>query len=245
MSTAGQIVGGVVGAVAGFFVGGPSGVAIGAQMGMMAGGYLDPPKGPTINGPRLDDLSLQTSTYGSVVPRAYGTIALNGNVFWLENNQLKETVSKTKSGGKGGGKTTTRNYSYSATFAVGLCKGPIVGVRRIWVGPDLIYDAGSSDPTTIAASNEAAAGFEVYLGTDTQNADPRMQATLGVANTPAWRGLAYIVFYDLQLAKYGNSLAGAQIKVEVMCNLHLSVYDIQLLWGQMVAGAGVGRHALR
>lgn len=218
MSSGGQVLGGVVGAVAGFFLGGgPTGALYGAQIGMMAGGYLDPPKGPTVNGPRLDDLSVQTSTYGAVIPRVYGTVTVNGNVFWLENNRIKETVTKKKSGGKGGGsKTTTRTYTYSATFAVGLCKGPIVGVRRIWIGPDLIYDAGSSDPNTIAASNTAASGFRLYTGTDTQAADARMQATLGVPNTPAWRGLAYLVFYDLALARYANSLAGAQVRVEVI-----------------------------
>ena len=218
MSSGGQVVGGLVGAVAGFFLGGgtPSGALYGAQIGMTLGGYLDPPKGPTVNGPRLNDLSVQTSTYGAVIPRVYGTVTVNGNVFWLENNRLKETVTKKKSGGKGGGgKTTTRTYTYSATFAVGLCQGPIVGVRRIWIGPDLIYDAGSSDPGTIAASNAAASGFQLYLGTDTQAADARMQATLGVANTPAWRGLAYLVFYDLALERYANSLAGAQVKVEL------------------------------
>ncbi|NMQ28486.1 hypothetical protein E4Q23_12425 [Candidatus Accumulibacter phosphatis] len=211
MSSGGQVVGGLVGAVAGFFLGGgtPSGALYGAQIGMTLGGYLDPPKGPTVNGPRLNDLSVQTSTYGAVT--------VNGNVFWLENNRLKETVTKKKSGGKGGGrKTTTRTYTYSANFAVGLCQGPIVGVRRIWVGPDLIYDAGSSDPDTLAASNAAASGFQLYLGTDTQAPDARMQATLGVANTPAWRGLAYLVFYDLALERYANNLAGAQVRVEVV-----------------------------
>jgi hypothetical protein len=219
MSSGGQVVGGLVGAVAGFFLGGgtPSGALYGAQIGMTLGGYLDPPKGPTVNGPRLNDLSVQTSTYGAVIPRVYGTVTVNGNVFWLENNRLKETVTKKKSGGKGGGgKTTTRTYTYSATFAVGLCQGPIVGVRRIWIDPDLIYDAGSSDPDTLAASNAAASGFQLYLGTDTQAPDARMQATLGVANTPAWRGLAYLVFYDLALERYANSLAGAQVRVEVV-----------------------------
>ena len=43
-----------------------------------------------------------------------------------------------------------------------------------------------------------------------------MQAALGVANTPAYRGLAYIVFNDLELAPYSNSLAGVQVKVEVV-----------------------------
>ena len=213
----GQVIGGAVGAVAGFLLGGPTGALYGAQLGLMAGGYLDPPKGPTINGPRLDDLTVQTSTYGAVIPRVYGSVAVNGNVFWLENNALKETVTKKKSGGKGGGsKTTTRTYTYSATFAVGLCKGPIAGVRRIWIGANLIYDAGSSDPATIQASNDAADGFHIYYGTDSQSPDARIQATIGLGNTPAWRGLAYIVFYDLQLAPYGNSLAGAQVRVEIL-----------------------------
>ena len=218
MSTGGQVAGGLVGAVVGFFAGGgPTGALYGAQIGIMAGGYLDPPKGPTVNGPRLNDLTVQTSTYGAVIPRVYGTCTVNCNVIWLEGNRLKETVTKKKSGGKGGGsKTTTRTYTYSASFAVGLCEGPIVGVRRIWVGPDLIYDAGSSDPDTIAASNAAAEGFAIYLGTNTQTPDPRIQADIGVANCPAWRGLAYIVFYDLALARYSNSLMGAQVRVEVM-----------------------------
>ena len=215
MSSAGQIAGGIVGGVIGFFAGYPF---LGAQLGMLLGGSINPPKGPTTYGPTLSDLTVQTSTYGAAIPRGYGAFSVVGNIFWLENNQLKATVTKKKSGGgKGGGKkTTTVTTTYSATFAVGLCKGPIVGVRRIWIGPTLIYDATSSDPSTIAASNSAASGFVVYTGTDTQQPDTRMQATLGVANTPAWRGLAYIVFYDLQLANYGNSLAGAQVKVEVL-----------------------------
>ena len=225
MSSVGQVLGGIVGGVAGFFLGGPTGAIYGAQIGMMAGGYLDPPKGPTVNGPRLSDLSVQTATYGAVIPRVYGAVTVNGNVFWLENNTIKETVTKKKTGGKGGrAKTTTRTYSYSATFAVGLCKGPIVGVRRIWVGPDLIYDAGSSDPATITASNQAASGFAIYTGTDTQSPDARIQATLGVANTPAWRGRAYIVFYDLQLARYGNSLMGAQVRVEIVASGDTTAY---------------------
>jgi hypothetical protein len=216
MSSGGQILGGVAGAIIGFFAGGGN-VFLGAQIGMLAGGALDPPKGPTINGPRLTDLTVQGSTYGAVIPRAYGTVTVTGNLIWLENNRLKETVTKKKSGGKGGGAvSTTRTYTYSATFAVGLCKGPIFGVRRIWVGADLIYDAGSQERDAIIASNRAAEGFAIYTGTDIQEPDPRLQATLGIANTPAWRGLAYIVFYDLPLARYSNSLLGAQVRVEVV-----------------------------
>lgn len=210
----GQLAGGLIGGAIGWSLSGNP--FLGAQLGMMVGGYLDPPKTPTQEGPRVSDLTTQTSTYGAVIPRIYGTDAVAGNVIWLENNQLKETATKKKSSGKGGGgKTSTRTYTYSATFAVVLCKGPIIGIRRMWIGPDLVYDAGSSDPSTITASNQSAVGWTLYLGSNTQGADPRMQATLGVANTPAYRGLAYLVFEDFALAKYGNSLAGVQVRAEV------------------------------
>lgn len=221
MSSAGQIVGGIVGAVVGFYVGGPQGAVMGAQVGMGVGGYIDPPKGPTINGPRLSDLSAQTSTYGSPIPRIYGTVATHGNVIWLQGNKLTERVRKEKQGGKGGGGgATVKTYSYYATFAVGLADvsktGPIQGVRRIWVGGNLIYDAGSDDLETIIASNQAAKGFRVYFGDEDQMPDPRMQADLGVADCPAYRGLSYIVFYDFALKDYGNSLMAAQVKVEIV-----------------------------
>jgi len=226
MST-GQILGGGGGAIIGAILAAPTGgmslaagAILGAQLGMTAGGLLDPPKGPTVEGPRLGDLSVQTSTYGQFIPRTYGTIGLSGNVFWLENNKIKEVVKKKKSGGKGGGSSTTvKTYTYFATFAVGLCEGPIAGVRRIWIGPDLVYDAGSDDLETIIASNQASSKFKIYLGTDTQQPDSRIQAEMGVANCPAYRGLAYIVVKDLALANYGNSIAGAQVKVEVVSSI--------------------------
>jgi len=222
-SSTGQILGTIVGAVIGYFIPG-SYVAIGAALGGAIGGALDPPKGPQIVGPRLSDLSQQGTGYGSAIPRVYGSVALLGNIFWIENNQLKE-VSKTKrSGGKGGGGGSSQTtYAYYATFALGLCEGPIAGIRRIWVNGNLIYDAGAGDIETIMASNKAASGFTLYTGTESQMPDPRMQATLGVANTPAYRGLAYLVFEDFALKDYGNSLMGSQIKVEVLSSLSTSI----------------------
>ena len=245
MSSAGQIVGGLVGAVAGTLIPGV-GTWIGAQIGMTLGGLVDPPKGPTIEGPRLSDLTVQTSTYGAFIGRIKGSVSVAGNVFWLENNAIKEVRTKKKSGGKGGaGKTTTKTYSYFATFALGLGDTsdgyPYAGVRRIWIGPDLYYDAGSSDPATVAASNAASSTFAFYNGDESQSADPRIQAALGAANSPAWRGLAYIVFYDLLLAKYNNSLAAAQVRVEV---LQLgAIYDYPYTQASMPTSRGWRRSA--
>ena len=148
----GQWVGTIVGAVIGFFIPG-SYVALGAAIGGAIGAAVDPPKGPNIVGPRLTDLSVQTASYGSAIPRVYGTCAVYGTVVWIENNQLRETKSTTKSGGKGGGgggKTTT--YSYSATLAIVLCQGPIAGVRGYGAPAGLVLvSAMLPTPTALQA----------------------------------------------------------------------------------------------
>lgn len=220
-SSIGTIAGGVVGGIIGFFAGGN--VALGATLGMAIGGAiggaLDPPKTPELKGPRLGDLSVQTSTYGAIIPRNYGVIAQYGNIFWLQNDKITEVETDASAGGKGGfGKPKQKNttFSYFATFAVGLCEGPIDGIKKMWMGSDLVYDAGSTVVSDVIASMAASQYFTLYLGNDTQLPDPSIQADKGVANTPAYRGLAYIVFNDVPLESYNNSLLGAQVKVEIV-----------------------------
>lgn len=237
----GQWVGAVVGAIAGFFTGGTTWyyalgyMAQGAAVGSAVGGLIDPPKGPNIQGPRMGDLAAQSAGYGSTIPRIYGQMATFGNVFWVENNRIKE-VAKKKKNGKGGGGSTTTTYSYYATFAVSLCRGPIQGVRRVWVGSKLIYDASSVSIDQIAASNAGAKYFKLYTGSDTQLPDERMEATLGVGNVPAYRGLAYLVFEDYPLKDHGNSLMGAQVKVEVLTAASYSA------WSRTTTVADIGTH---
>jgi len=218
MSSAGQIIGGVVGGVAGAFVGNPM---LGASIGMAIGGYIDPPPGKNTVGPRLEDLTVQTSTYGAVLPRIKGTVAVTGNVFWLEGDQIKEHTKTEKVGGKGGPTAKQTTFSYTATFAVGLShqiSAPIAGIRRLWLANTLVYDAGSGDLASIIASNQmAGVMFKFYGGNDDQLPDPRMQADKGAANVSGYPGRAYIVFYDLDLTEhYNNSLMMVQAKVELV-----------------------------
>jgi len=217
VSSVGQALGMAVGGVIGAFT--PVGFIVGAQIGGMVGGYLDPPKGPNTQGPRLTDLKQQTSSYGVPIPRLYGKDAVFGNVFWIENNQIKEVATKKKTGGKGGGsKGSVTEYSYYGTFSVGVCLGPVSAIKRIWLNGKLLYVGASSDMSTIVGSTQVEQYFTAYLGTDDQPPDPRMQAALGVNATPAFRGLCYLVFKDLPLADYGNTIVGTQVKVEVLKN---------------------------
>ena len=217
--SAGQIVGGIVGAVVGWFVTyTPAGVAQGFALGAGIGGYIDPPAGPNLRGPTIDDNSFQSSAYGVALPNLRGTIATMGNVIYLENNKYKAVPKKESTGGKGGGGGgTVTTTTYYATFAVALAQAmPGSRVRRIWAGGKLIFSAGQADFGTIVENANSQSGWKYYDGAQTVP-DSRMESVLGVGNCPSYEGTAYIIFYDFDLTKYGNGLAGCPIKVEIIC----------------------------
>ena len=180
---------------------GMSGAAFGWMVGSMAGSLLFPPKAP--DGPRIEDKSVQVSTYGQPIPRIYGTHRMAGNVLW--STDLIETAKE--EGGKGGPSYTT--YSYRASFAVSICQGPITGIRRMWADGKLIYD--QSETNTGPQRDYNAQGLAIYTGSDSQLPDPTIQALKG--DTPAYRGQAYVVFTDLQLEKFGNRLPSLTFEV--------------------------------
>ncbi len=95
---------------------------------------------------------------------------------------------------------TQTDYSYSMSFAVGLCEGVITGLGRVWADGNLIDLSQATPPGFIPA-------------TKTQSPDPLIEEIEGAGNAPAWRGLAYIVFEDLPLAKFGNRIPQLQFEV--------------------------------
>lgn len=175
-----------------------------------AGGYLASTMMETstqhIEGARLNDLKVQSSTYGQAIPLLYGTHRLAGNIIWAAD--FVEHAQQEGGGGKGGVTFTTRTYTCS--FAVGLCAGAIKGVRRIWADSVLIYD---KTPDRVSPGLEDSLSVKVYLGTETQMPDPTIQSHVGAANTPAYRGLAYVVFTDLDITKYGNRIPNLTFEV--------------------------------
>ncbi len=214
----GQIIGTVAGAVVGFFAPGAY-VALGASIGGMIGGMIDPPKGPTVVGPRLDDLSFQTSTLGVPLGRAYGTVPVLGNVVWLEGDKYREVITSEEQGGKGGSTSTYETAHYYATFAVSLLRvtdaTKTVALRRLWIGSNLVYDAGSDNLESIIASNSQSALFTFYCGSDDQQPNTRWQADKGANAVSGFPCRCYIVIYDLDLEPYSRSLAMAQVKAEL------------------------------
>lgn len=201
---------GVAGAAIGGSIGGTilgvSAATIGGFIGSTVGSVVDSwiisSLAPTqrIEGPRLDSLRITSSTEGAVIPRLYGRTRIGGNIIWATDFR-EETRTTTQGGGKGGGggKVKTTEYLYYSSFAVALCEGPITGIGRIWADGKLMDTSGIT--------------WRWYPGDESQSADPFIAVKMGAANTPSYRGTAYVVFEELPLTDYGNRLP--QLSFEV------------------------------
>lgn len=181
----------------GMAVGGPIGGAIGA----LVGSRIDKAIGGSgrREGPRLQELRLTTSSYGSPVPRHFGKVRASGSIIWATD--LVE--SREKSGG-GKGKPSVTSYSYSVSFAVALSSRPITGIGRIWADGNLLRGA--------AGDLKVGGQFRLYRGFGDQLPDPLLASACG-PQCPAFRGLAYCVFEDLQLADFGNRIPALTFEI--------------------------------
>jgi hypothetical protein len=188
---------------------GVSTVALGYTTGSILGSMFFGPKAQNQQGPRLQDVSVQGSAYGNFIPITYGSIRVAGNIIWATDIVERRTRKKVRSGGKGGSSQKVTTYSYFANFATLLCEGEISNVQRIWADGRLIYDTSAGNTGITGASGK----IRIYKGTETQMPDPFIQSVMGVDNTPAYRGRAYVVFESLALAEFGNRIPNMTFEV--------------------------------
>jgi hypothetical protein len=150
-------------------------------------------------GPRLSDVPQVTGAEGASMYKVWGRYRVPGTLIWATD--YLETSSTEEVGGKGTGASSaqTTTYSYSASFAVGLCEGEITGIGRIWLDNEVWDTSGIT--------------YRVYNGSSTQGRDPKIQAVEGVDFTPAYRNTAYIVFEDVDLTEFGNRIPAIEVEV--------------------------------
>ena len=163
------------------------GRAIGATLGRVIdqrilGGGSEP-----VDIGRIDRLRLTGAGEGGAIGQIWGRMRVGGQVVWA--TQFSETVRRRRTG-KGAPKPKVNEYSYSVSLAIALCEGEILRVGRIW-----------ADGNEISTRD---LNLRVYVGSEDQLPDPLIEAVEGIGKAPAYRGLAYIVIEDLELAPYGN-----------------------------------------
>lgn len=222
----GSTIGGVVGAAIGFWVGGPQGAQIGWMLGSAVGGYLDP---TVLKGPRLSDATQQTSRDGIPIAFGAGIFPTTGNVIW--QGPLVEHKKKQRQG-KGGAVTET--YTYTRSYAIGICQGPIDGLLLIKRNGKIIFDARGGAELTQTYSPGSAwsilrtilqraaaerAKFTnrgtIYLGDEAQLPDPTIEAIEGVGNVAPFRGLAYVVVRDDDVTELQGAIPQYEFVVAV------------------------------
>ena len=211
----------------GLFGGLITGAQIGGALGAMAGTAIDQALTPgrSVTGPRISDINIQGSAEGTAIARVFGRARLAGQLIWA--SQFLETSSTTTSGGKGGGSASVRatGYSYSISFAVGLCAGVATRIGRVWANGNLLDLSQYS--------------LRFYDGGEDQQVDPLIAAIEGAANAPAFRGLCYVVFEDMPLVDFGNRIP--QLQFEVIRSLtasNPSVLENRLAGVALIPGAG-------
>jgi hypothetical protein len=202
-------------------VGGPIGGAIGAVLGQSIDGALFAPKAR--QGARLGELAVQTSSYGTAIPKLFGTMRVAGTVIWST-----DLIERRSTSGGGKGRPSQVDYSYSASFAVALSARRMREVRRIWADGKLLRGAGGDF--------KVKTRFRLHDGDEDQPVDPLIAAAEG-AGAPAFRGTAYAMFEELELAEFGNRIPS--LTFELVADA--GPVEIGAIRGGAGAGRGSGR----
>lgn len=167
-----------------------------------------------IEGPRLKELGISISEYGTPLLDVYGESKIDGLPYiHAEPLREKKVQSKTK-GGK------YNNYKYFFTGAAAVCGHEIDAISRIWFDGKLVFDLTKKGPTSsiiglfqglgsdVPVKLQRGKNFRMQMGTDTQMPDPRYEEycedKYGPNSANAWRGTPYIFFEEIPLEKLGN-----------------------------------------
>ena len=223
-----------VGALAGLGIGEAAGLTgaalltaagIGFSVGQAAGSLLFPVKPASTVGARLGDLTISASTYGTILPLAYGDVRVAGNMIWALSTGIREQKDTTGGGGKGGkggksGGASSTTYTYFASFAMAFAAGPMDSVLQIWADSNLVWTTTgvvpqNAPPAPNLPADETSFNFTFYGGDESQLPDGRIEAdpAIGLGNAPAHRGVCYILFDDIPLANYGNRIPNITVEL--------------------------------
>ncbi|WP_068317132.1 baseplate multidomain protein megatron [Polycladidibacter hongkongensis] len=209
-----------VGGVVGGMIGGPYGAIAGRALGALGGSMIDNQlfaETRQITQKPLGNIRLQTSAEGKPLPFVYGSMRVSGEIIWA-TNFLRETTHTNHGGKASKPKTRVTTHRYFASFAVALCAGEVQHLRRIWA------DGKPLDPSGIA--------LRFYNGSANQLPDPLISAHQG--ETPAYRGVCYVVFERLPLADYGNRIP--QLSFEITRSIEKLETQIEAV--TLIPGAG-------
>lgn len=120
--------------------------------GIIGGGEAAGGGGNNTVQPQAAGFRVQTSAYGLVIPLVFGRQRMAGNMIWYGAFTPIPHTTSSSSGGGGGGKgggpseqtTSSTSWTYTASFALAVCEGPITSFNGAWRDKDILARAFSS-----------------------------------------------------------------------------------------------------
>lgn len=120
------------------------------------------PKFENARRPGLGDFDFPTAVEGRVVPVIFGTVQLKGpNVIWYGDLKSRKITEKVKTG-LWSSKHITTGFQHFVGIQFGLCRGPVGGIKRIWIGEDIVYDGSLVSDGAIAISKKKLFGGDSF-----------------------------------------------------------------------------------
>lgn len=208
--------------------------------------------------PPIQDLKVSSSTYGKAIPRVWGTMRVTGNLIWATDLvQEARQVGKKGGGGKGKGSQTVYVYhaNYAMSLCDGPITDVLRiwadsnliysksgtgytdshGVYHKLESPGFtVYDDLNGKSRKQAGKSGEGEGFDgtflprFYFGDENQMPDSFMVEKNGNNATPAFRGLAYLMWEYFPLKDFGNRIP--TITAEVISRTITTTVVVQTLY---------------
>ncbi len=183
--------------------------SIGWSIGSMIGNMFFGPKLPTVYGPRLQDRTVQSASFGAHVTKLWGSDRLAAEVIF--SSEIKEKKHTTSVGGKGmGGGQTSVTYTYSVDIMLAFGR-QAKGVARIWADTKLIYDATGA--TLEKKMAKEGARFVRRAGDESQLPSALEESYHGAGQVSAHRGLFCMEAENFQLDDFGRRIPNFRAEV--------------------------------
>ena len=175
--------------------------AVGWFIGMTAGQLLSLESETTTSttvGPRRTEFRGLNSAFGGPIPKAYGTVRLNGNVIWAgpveETLHIQKNCVSQQVGGFFGlfdknvkQCSQVATYHYKQSFAVAFAQGPATEFVTVWANGTLLFDNGTSNVTQDAADSLVTGRPENIAGPATVTQEVFLSEFFTMTTTPALR----------------------------------------------------------
>ncbi len=140
--------------------------------------------------------------YGTPIPLVFGQIRVPGKIIWVNtitevsNSRIVKKIFSSKTQIKSNQYVTEPSYYLS--FAMAICEGEIVDITKVWHGENII--------------NINQYNYRLYKGSEQQLPDCLINTKMN-NNAPAYRDLAYIVFDELPLVDFKNTIPNLSFEV--------------------------------